>query len=137
MSFDNQINLVKKINESGELKFFNTQSAFKSMQSNASYDNEAMALNDLIDNSLDANASEVNILLVTGANRTPDDYSLRDSGRSRPDRISAILVQDNGTGMADGFTRAACAYGWSSKKDKKNIRDIWFWSEKCRYRFWF
>ena len=96
------------------------------MQSNASYDNEAMALNDLIDNSLDANASEVNILLVTGGNRTPDDYSLRDSGRERPDRISAILVQDNGTGMADGFTRAACAYGWSSKKDKKTLGTFGF-----------
>ena len=92
----------------------------KSMQSNASYDNEAMAINDLIDNSLDAHASEVNILLVTGSERTPDDYSMHDSGRKRADRVSAILVQDNGTGMADGFTRAAVAYGWSSKKDKKH-----------------
>lgn len=86
--------------------FFRTN-AFDSQRSSG-YKNTAHALAELIDNSFDANASEVNIFLL----------EKKDAGRNK---ISEIVISDNGKGMTKEILEDALAFGGGENFNEEEV----------------
>ena len=114
MSIKQQQTILSKMKDNNlKLQFFNANEAFKGFQDNAAYDHEGIAICDLIDNAIDAKATKVSILACTGGNLESNEPSLKKS--SHKDKLSALLIVDNGHGMADNFIRVALTVGRSTK----------------------
>lgn len=86
--------------------FFRTN-AFDSQRSSG-YKNTAHALAELIDNSFDAEATEVNIYLL----------EKKDAGRNK---ISEIVISDNGKGMTKDILEDALAFGGGENFNEEEV----------------
>ncbi len=106
---DEQIKLqeerVNQFNNETPL-FIGGQQFFTSMRASG-YSNEGEALGDLIDNSIEAGASKIDIILN------------RDGGRS-PESITQIALIDDGHGMSPKFLEASIGFGQTSRGAKKD-----------------
>ena len=86
--------------------FIGGQQFFTSMRASG-YSNEGEALGDLIDNSIEAGANKIDIVL----NRV--------GGRS-PESIVQIALVDDGHGMNPKFLEASIGFGQTSRGSKKD-----------------
>ena len=89
-----------------ENDFFSGIDAIKSLRSSG-YKNTAAAIGELIDNSIQAEATEVHVVLSTQINQ----------GLRKTRRINEIAVIDNGRGMDPSLLRQALRLGFGTNRD--------------------
>jgi hypothetical protein len=99
---DDTISALK--NAGGKARFIAGEQFFESMRSSG-YSNEGQAICDLIDNSYQAGATQINILTNLAGSRNP---------RS-PKSIDDIAIWDNGHGMSADFLRLSIGFGATSR----------------------
>ena len=92
-----------------ENDFFSGEDAIISLRSTG-YKNTATAIGELIDNSIQANANEVHIVITTKINE----------GIRRTERVDQIAVLDNGDGMDEKLLRRSLKLGYGSHKTAKD-----------------
>ena len=99
---DDTISALKEAG--GKARFIAGEQFFDSMRSSG-YSNEGEALCDILDNSIQAGASQINIFTNLAGDNNP---------RS-PNTINDIAVFDNGHGMNEEFLRLSIGFGATSR----------------------
>lgn len=92
-----------------EFSIFNTKMAVESMRSSG-YISPPHALAELIDNSIEAGATEVEIIVISRRDETTGHFAM-----------SEIAVLDNGSGMDPITLRSSLRYGDGTRQHKKGI----------------
>lgn len=99
---------------SGEALYLETHLALQAMRDNG-YKNTAYALAELIDNSIQAEATQVEVFCL-------EEFELSEEGERHRWRVTKIAVLDNGTGMNSPTLRRALQFGNGSyRTDRSGI----------------
>ena len=92
-----------------ENDFFSGEDAIISLRSTG-YKNTATAIGELIDNSIQANAKEVHIVVTTKINQ----------GSRKTERVDQIAILDNGSGMDENLLRKSLKLGFGTYRNANN-----------------
>lgn len=98
-------------NEQMTFPFFTNYQAIKSLR-DSGYKSTAHALAELIDNSIEANASEIEIVAISRRKTT---------NKSSRMTIDQLAILDNGVGMDDKTLWACLSFGYGTREERKGI----------------
>ena len=98
-------------NEQMTFPYFTNYQAIKSLR-DSGYKSTAHALAELIDNSIEANASEIEIIAISRRKTT---------NKSSRIAIDQLAILDNGAGMDDKTLWACLSFGYGTREERKGI----------------